>query len=354
MQVVANTNKLRNVLHNTVQKPYIKGCSFMVASIDNNFVWHESAGNMSFESQYFIASTTKLYTTAIILQMIQEGKLSFNSMLAEFLDSEIMSGLHIFNKHDYSNAITIKHLLSHTSGLPDYFQGKQPNGKSLLTLLCEDHDQSWDFKQAIDLSKQMKPKFAPGTANKAFYSDTNYQLLGKIIEVIEKLPIKMIYENRIIKQLALNKTYLYTDEFDKAPIPMNYKNKPLLVPKAMTSFGADGGIVSNLSDSMRFIQAFFKGDLFDSKILESLKNYNHIFYPLEYGVGFMRFKLPGVFTLFHPLPEMLGHSGLSGALDYYCPEKELFIVGTVNQIAKPQTSYQTISKLVINISNTDK
>ncbi|MCP3928202.1 MAG: beta-lactamase family protein [Bacteroidetes bacterium] len=45
-------------------------------------------------------------------------------------------------------------------------------------------DQSWTFEEAIERSKAMKLKFAPGTKGKAFYSDTNYKLLGRIIETI--------------------------------------------------------------------------------------------------------------------------------------------------------------------------
>ena len=45
-------------------------------------------------------------------------------------------------------------------------------------------DQSWTFEEAIERSKSMRLKFAPGAKGKAFYSDTNYQLLGRIIETI--------------------------------------------------------------------------------------------------------------------------------------------------------------------------
>ncbi|MGY0694701.1 serine hydrolase [Virgibacillus sp. FSP13] len=74
--------------------------------------------------------------------------------------------------------MTIKHLMSNTSGIPDYFSS------DLIGELTAGMDQSWGFDRTIASVKQKKPKFAPG--KKAQYSDTNYQLLGKIIETITK------------------------------------------------------------------------------------------------------------------------------------------------------------------------
>jgi CubicO group peptidase (beta-lactamase class C family) len=64
---------------------------------------------------------------------------------------------------DYSKTITIQQLLAHTSGLPDYFQGKGPNGKSLEEELMSGNDQFFTFEEAIQKSKKITPLFAPDT-----------------------------------------------------------------------------------------------------------------------------------------------------------------------------------------------
>jgi len=97
--------------------------------------------------------------------------------------------LHIFKGVDYSNSLTVKNLLAHTSGLPDYFEDNSEERKSLLLKLHEGVDHGWSFEKIMEISKKMTPKFAPNTKGKAYYSDTNFQLLGKITENIygEKL-----------------------------------------------------------------------------------------------------------------------------------------------------------------------
>jgi CubicO group peptidase (beta-lactamase class C family) len=114
----------------------------------------------------------------------------------------------------------------------------------------------------------------------------------------------------------------------------------------MTSFGPDGGIVSTAKESMTFLRAFFSEKLFPIAYLPELKAWNKIFFPLQYGTGMARFKMPWIFSPFQPLPEIIGHSGLSGAFADYCPEKDMYLTGTVNQIASPSLSYKLMFKLI--------
>jgi D-alanyl-D-alanine carboxypeptidase len=124
------------------------------------------------------------------------------------------------------------------------------------------NDQFWTFEQAIERTKKMKHLFVPGTKGKANYSDANFQLLGKIIENITHKSYSENCKEFITQPLGLTKTYLYQDSTDKTPKTLYYKNNELNIPKAMTSFGADGGIVSTSTDMLIFIEAFFTGKLF--------------------------------------------------------------------------------------------
>lgn len=340
---------LQSLLDKTVDGKKIFGASFAI--MKDNFNWLGASGNLSTEQAYFIASTTKLFTTAIILYIKSEGKLKLEDKISKYLDKSIMNGLHLYKGKDYSDAITIKHLLAHTSGLADYFQGKGTNRKSLQDELVSGNDQFWTFEQAIERTKAIQPLFIPETKNKANYSDANFQLLGKIIEIITNKSYSTCCDELIIKPLHLTNTYLYKDARDEIPKVLYYKGNELHIPKAMTSFGADGGIVSTSADMLIFVEAFFTGKLFPSSNIDELQEWNNIFFPMKSGIGIHLFKLPWIFNPTGAVPYFIGHSGLSGALAYYSPKENIFIAGTVNQVAHPDISFKTMIKLTRIVMN---
>jgi len=338
---------LQTILDKTVDRKKVFGTSFAIKK--DTLVWNGASGNLSINQPYFIASTTKLYSTAIILKLRAESKLSLDDKISNYIDKSILSGLHIYKDKDFSEELTIKHLLSHTSGLPDYFQGKGTSGKSLENEITEGNDQFWSFEQAIERTKKMKPLFAPGTKGKANYSDANFQLLGKIIETITNKSYSQNCQEIIINPLGLTTTYLYQDSNDKTPKTLYCKSNELNIPQSMTSFGADGGMVSTSTDMLIFIEAFFLGKIFPIEYIDELQEWNSIFFPMKSGIGIHLFKLPWIFNPTGAVPYFIGHSGLSGALAYYSPRENIFVVGTVNQVAHPDISFKTMIKLTQQI-----
>lgn len=340
---------LQDILNQSVDNKKIFGTSFSLQY--QNQIWSGSSGNLRHDSQYFIASTTKLFTTAVILALVSEKRLNPDDYIGKYLEDEITKDLHIFNGRDESKGITIRHLLAHTSGLPDYFQQKDTKGISLEKSILSGHDEFWSFEQVIERTKSLSPLFIPDTPEKAHYSDSNFQLLGKIIENITGSSISSNYEKYIFQPLQLQQTYLYHDIRDTRPQTMYHKNKKLHIPKAMTSFGPDGGIVSTSGEMITFIKAFFNGQLFPLSYIGQLQKWNKIFFPMQSGEGIHRFKLPWIFNPFGNFPELIGHSGLSGALAFCNPEKDIYISGTVNQIAYPDTSFRLAIRLIQKMMN---
>lgn len=341
--MVERVKSLQAILDNIVDGKKVFGTSFAVKT--ENFVWHGCSGNFSKDQSYFIASTTKLFTTALVLTLRSGGKLNLNDRIGKYLDSSILNGLHIFKGKDYSEELTIKHLLAHTSGLPDYFQDKKANGTSLENEIKRGKDQKWTFEDVIDQTKSLNPFFPPGTPKKAHYSDVNFQLLGKISEIIVGKSFAEIIKDLITDSLNLTKTYIYQDFSDKTPKNLYFRNSELNIPKAMTSFGADGGMVSTSEDMLVFIEAFFSGKLFPSDYLIEIQEWNKIFFPMRSGVGIHLFRLPWIFNPTGAIPYFIGHSGLSGALAFYSPTEKIFLTGTVNQVAYPDLSFKLMIKL---------
>lgn len=339
------SKKLQSILNKTVDNKTVFGVSVCIENGDRSLAFCGAAGNLQVESQYFIASTTKLFTSAIVFYLASRKAFQLDDQIANYLDKSIIEGLLVIRGVDYSGRITIRQLLAHTSGLPDYFQQKKASGKSLLEELTAGVDQGWSFEQVIAEAKKMKPAFRPGEKGKALYSDTNYQILGGLIEMVSAKPIQAALHEFIFTPLGLQKTYLYTDSQDTRPAPLYYKKDRLHMPLAMASFGTDGGIVSTSTELMTFLKAFFGGQIFPAENFGWMKQWNRIFFPLESGIGLTRFKLPRIFSPLKATPEFIGHSGLSGTVAFYLPEKDTYLTGTVNQISDPGRSFRLMLEL---------
>ena len=115
----------------------------------------------------------------------------------------------------------------------------------------------------------------------------------------------------------------------------------------MTSFGPDGGMVSTVEDSLKFIRHFLEGKLFaHPSTLERMKSWKRIFFPFQYGLDFLRFKLPRIFSLFSATPELIGHSGASGAFLFHSDIGQLYIGGTLNQLENQRRTFNLMLKVV--------
>src|SRR5690606_32766196 len=215
-----------------------------------------ATGDMNTGSRYFLSSVTKFYLTAVVIQMIEEDLIRLEDKAADYLPHEYAQGLHVYKGVDYSSLITIKNLLSNTSGLADYFFHRKNNGKSKAKKLLESNDELWNLDKTFHLIRKMNPKFPPGKKGKASYSDTNFQLLGKIIEIVKEKRIDKVFQEYIFDPLKLKDTYVYSDSDDQTPVPFYYKSEKLWLPEYMTSVPAEGGIISTAEECMLFLKAF--------------------------------------------------------------------------------------------------
>ena len=125
------------------------------------------------------------------------------------------------------------------------------------------------------------------------------------------------------------------------------KEIALNIPLAMSSFPADGGIVATLADSLRFLRGFFGGELLAEDELSYLTGrWNRIFFPMQYGGGVMRFHLPRWLAPIKNPGELMGHSGSTGSFAFYSRQREIFLVGTVNQSDRPGRPFGLMSSIV--------
>ncbi len=330
-----NTDKLNHLLNKMIDDKMIFSAVMKIENSNGSISWKGAAGDMEVESRYFIASVTKLYVTAVIMKLVEEKKISINDKISKYLPENYCDKLHVLKGVDYSSELTIYHLITNTSGIPDYFFHKQKNGRTVSNELMEGVDEQWSIDRTIELIKRLKPKFKPGAKGKASYSDSNYQLLGKIIENITNKTIGDVFQDYIFSEMNLKNTYAYNNPDDNSPVPFYYGNRKLWLPRYMTSIAPEGGIVSTVDEVMIFLKGFFNGRFFPKEMIDKLKKWNFILPPpglFLYGIGLEKLWIPWILSPFKHPGDILGFWGQTGSFAFYNPKTDLYFCGTTNQI----------------------
>ena len=338
-----------------------------VASADGDFCWAGAAGTayadraelMRAETPIYIASITKMYVAAATMILEERGLMSLDDPLSKYLPAAWLTGLHRYKGRDYSDQLRVYHVISQTSGLPDYFTEKSKEGKSVFDRIVSGGDMEWGVEDVVEIAQtSLSAKFPPEpkeqetSGKKAYYSDTNYQLLGFVIEAAAQQDLHEILTELIIEPLELSSTYMHgyggaKESGAKPPAHIYHKTQPLYLDKAMTSFGPDGGMVSTVGESLRFLGQFMQGKLFASTAtLDRMQIWKRIFFPFQYGLGLMRFKLPRILSPFSATPGLIGHSGATSAFLFYSPADHLYIGGTLNQLENQGRPFRLMMKVI--------
>lgn len=277
--------KLKYLVTELVEKDCsVRNCVLSVLKNDSSYFWSGAAGiasqenqsPMTKETQIYIASITKLYTATVIMKLYENGKISLDDPISKYLPEDLYRGIHIYKGKDYSDKITIKHLLSHTSGIADYYSEQSKTGKSLFELFLEDPERTWKVDETIERArKDMEPNFPPGTD--ASYSDTNFQLLGKLIEIITGKSLHEVYYDFLFGPLALKHTWLtgyYKSNLTTSCTPADvfYNNKIINTIRSNGSYWADGGIISTAKECIIFLKALNEGRIISMSTLKLMHN----------------------------------------------------------------------------------
>ncbi len=343
------TVRLDRIAARHAAKSAVSELSFAVEQPGSGLVW--SCGPA--DRPYFIASITKLFTVAVTMQLRSEGAFALDTPVAEILGEQTMQGLVVHDGLDYAAKITVRQLLAHTSGIADHYEDRDADNVCLADRLA-DEDRFWSFEELLQLTRRLPSPFVPGQPGRAHYSDTNFQLLGRVAEICDGERFDTVVRRRIIEQLGLQHTWhltLDTQDRYEAVAPVFRKRRRLKIPLTLASSLPDGGVVSTTTDQLRFVRAFTSGELFPSAYLDEMTaQWNRLsssFGPLRYGLGLMRFALPRSQTLFMRLPTMIGHSGSFGSVLYYAPTSDLYIAGTVNQTHPRSLPYPLVARILM-------
>jgi len=296
-------------------------------------VWSGAAGVADVEtgeamrpdSKFGIGSITKPFVAVVVLQLVEEGVLSLDDTLIEVLPEETVA------RFLDSDRITVRMLLNHTSGIPEWVS------QTTHEAVAADPSTIWDIETILDLAAARAPYFSPGEGY--MYSNTDYTLLGMIIEQATGQSWREQVRSRILEPVGLEDTVVRDPGDTSMPaghahgygdvgggvVDVTYADPSMA--------GAAGGnaIVSTTADLARFLDAVLAGGLFQNPVtLTEMMAFvdapdEHGF-PYWYGLGLERYIFPEGITA-------IGHAGGAvgyGSVMYHAPDYGVTIVGSGN------------------------
>ncbi|MBS3741941.1 MAG: beta-lactamase family protein [Candidatus Cloacimonetes bacterium] len=277
-----------------------------------------------------LASVGKLFTATLISMLHDKALLSFDDKIVKYLDQDLMHGLHVYKGKDYSGDISIKHLLKQTSGLNDVFF-------PLFKKMMNDPKLEMTVKEALEWGKtNLKPVAKPG--QKHFYTDTNYYLLGLIIENITKKSFHEAMHEMILEPLKMDNAYIngYSQPKSKPKYPPAHIylfDTNFIENKRIAKIDyAGGGVVAPLTEFLAFMKALVNCQLVKEATLNKM-----IYDDTKMGFPVMGFDYG--YSIWKPkaipflMPEKFfcwGCVGITGAFMFYHPQTESYLIGTFN------------------------
>jgi D-alanyl-D-alanine carboxypeptidase len=264
-----------------------------------------------------VGSVTKLFTATLLLRLAEEGRVSLTAPIAQWYP-------HLPN----ANQITVSHLLQHTSGLANYTDMPQFIAQAI-------GGRSWTIDEILACLPPSSQLFAPGTG--WAYSNTNYVLLGGIIEQLTQLPVAQAFEQWLLIPLRLRRTLLdmndsaagLIDGYGRDPasqqvIPMTHVLHP-------SSAHAAGALVATVTDLIFFSQAVLAGSFLHPETFQAMHQIipattPHYPFGTGYGLGVSALRLGDEEAYGHP-GNIPGYSSLVA----YLPKRDLHLAILLNQ-----------------------
>ena len=217
------------------------------------------AETLTKDQPFHLASAAKLFTATTIYQLAEEGKIVLDDPITSVYPSEQLDRLFVSGGVDYRDQVTFRQLLSHTSGIADYFGGPVTTGETMAQRLISQPEKVWQPQELLAFSKDYQTAVgAPGEGYT--YSDSGYILLGLIIETVESKSFERVLEERFFIPLEMNDSYMATRS-----TPLSGNIKPIAdlwlegiefgAAPALSVDWSGGGVISTLDDLIRFNSA---------------------------------------------------------------------------------------------------
>ncbi len=316
------------------------------------------------DTPYFVASIDKLVTATALFVLAERGVLDLDARLAAYLDPVRTRGLHVWKGVDRSDALTLRHLASHTSGLADYLEDRPRGGRSLIEETLAQGDVGWTVEEALErVRSRLRPHFPPQDAHaagsRAQYSDTNYLLLKAVLEVVTGGSVADAYRDLVFDPLGMHGTFVVSRD---APHPERTERAAVLWAggepfDAPVTLRSTFGMFSTVHDQLALVRGVVEGRPFEGgratfeRMATPFRRFGQGLdraalrrpgWPIEYAHGLMRFHLPRWLAPFARPPAVVGHTGSTGSWAFHCPDLDLDLVGTVDQVTAGPVPFRSV------------
>ena len=283
-----------NFISNEIKEGEIAGAEVLIFK-NNNIIWHKNLGYRNYSSKsplkknsiYYIQSMTKPIISVAIMQLIQKGQLKLDDLAESYIPE--MKNLKVIidpNKgidgpvKDIERKITIKQLLTHTSGL-SHGLGENLYEKQLFKLM---YNELFDPADYVKLEQRIEALFkAPliSQPGEKWYYSASTDLLALILQRITKNPINRYLKENIFDPLEMNDTgYNVNLNKEERIMMVHLKNEegelilsPTQVPiQGNTLYGGTHGLFSSIEDYLKFCRMILNNGKLNGKNILSKKS----------------------------------------------------------------------------------
>ncbi|MGV9994811.1 serine hydrolase domain-containing protein [Streptomyces sp. NPDC003374] len=245
------------------------------------------------DARFRAGSVTKTFVATTVLQLVAEHRVRLDAPVERYLPHVVPDGRHI----------TVRDLLGHRSGLHDYTDALWHAG---LAQLYRTRFRHWTPGELLAAAFRHAPEFAPGSAGQ--YSNTNYVVLGRLLEKVTGQSAEKEITDRVIAPLGLRHTYFPGGSVRIAGphahgyLPIGPAGSPLADATEQNMSYASGSLVSTAHDLNLFFRALIGGRLLPPSQLDAMRAVRPLRGGPAYGLGLSRLTGPSFGTAY-------GHTG---------------------------------------------
>jgi D-alanyl-D-alanine carboxypeptidase len=322
---IGNTYAKKDTLEKIMQQ-YIKlgipGLAIAVYTPTEGY-WGTATGFAKIETKIpmqlchlqYLQSVSKTYMAAAILKLYEEGKIDLDAPVTQYLPEKYSHYI------DKASTMSIRNLLNHTSGMPDYLESPV-----YITYVLQHPDHFFTSDEILGYIKNKKQEFTPGT--KFRYSNTNFHVLTLIADAIAGDHNELIRQ-KILKPLGLTNTFYrqiighptlvnsYMDRFSTGIV----ENVSQLQQVSITFSKGDDGIIATPIDAINFMSGLMEGKLL------SQNSFNQMITFVKDAEGNPAYGM-GIYYVTYSGKNGYGHGGAgagAGCGLYYFPDKKIYV-----------------------------
>lgn len=326
-KIVIDTIKEKNIPGAIVGIWYGSGSAWVKAFGKSDI---GSGKDMHYSVKFRIGGITQTFLATLLLSYVDDKKINLDEPVAKYLPF-VPNG----------EKISVRQLVNNTSGIFDYTEDA-----GFWPRVFKDPLREWQPMELVNIAFKHEPYFKPGEG--WHYSNTNFILLGMIIEKVTSEKLEDSLKFRVIKRLGVENTFFTTEPFMTGHYARGYMSKEgSVVPEDITLLDpsvewAAGAIVSDLQNMSLWAKAFYRGSFLSDKLREARFDW------IDTGEPYCKYGL-GVFKVGDFIGYKGGMPGYSCTM-FYLPEQNVTIIVMLNKFPDDGAAFsifKALAKIVV-------